>query len=195
VNSSCCRPTQAAAAELLACRREVLEALYCGGPTSSRAPRFRPFVQYYSHQGLDMQMFLPARNAIFSALLSCGIAVSKFYVFCISGMSRPLLPPSTIRCRCRSILSLQRTCVHFSDSMLWQMHECRARTPLRLKMCPHKCIVATFDSALRVFVLSRSSTADVALQLPSPLQSNSPLYCFSTRPSPRSIPFCDAALK
>lgn len=74
-----------------------------------------------------MPIFVPACDAILTAL-SSGTAVG---VFCISGLSRaPAVAAAYLIAHCGMsavdairCVSLQRSCVHFSDSMLRQLHE------------------------------------------------------------------------
>jgi serine/threonine/tyrosine-interacting protein len=87
------------------------------------------FFEFSSHHGLELLMpiFVPACDAILTAL-SSGTAVG---VFCISGLSRaPAVAAAYLIAHCGMsavdairCVSSQRSCVHFSDSMLRQLHE------------------------------------------------------------------------
>lgn len=87
------------------------------------------FFEVSSHHGLELLLpiFLPACDAI-GAALSSGSVVG---LFCISGLSRaPAVAAAYLIARCGMpaadavhCVSSQRSCVHFSDSILRQLHE------------------------------------------------------------------------
>ncbi len=87
------------------------------------------FFEFSSHHGLELLMpiFLPACEAIRTAITS-GNAVG---LFCISGLSRaPSIAAAYLIAQCGmtaveavQCVSSQRSCVHFSDSFLRQLHE------------------------------------------------------------------------
>jgi serine/threonine/tyrosine-interacting protein len=92
-------------------------------------PHSTVFFEFSSHHGLELLMpiFLPACVAIHAAL-SAGNAVG---LFCISGLSRaPSIAAAYLIAQCGmsaadavQSVSSQRSCVHFSDSILRQLHE------------------------------------------------------------------------
>jgi hypothetical protein len=87
------------------------------------------FFEFSSHHGLELliPIFLPACDAIQAALAS-GNSVG---LFCISGLSRaPAVAAAFLITHCgmsavhaTQCVSLHRSCVHFSDSILRQLHE------------------------------------------------------------------------
>ena len=87
------------------------------------------FFEVASHHGLELliPIFLPACEAI-SAALSTGNVVG---LFCISGLSRAPAVAAAYLMAYRGMsvvdavhcVSSQRSCVHFSDSILRQLHE------------------------------------------------------------------------
>jgi hypothetical protein len=87
------------------------------------------FFEFSSHHGIELLMpiFLPACNVIHAAL-STGSAVG---LFCVSGLSRaPAVAAAYLIAHCAmsaleaaQCVSAQRSCVHFSDSILRQLHE------------------------------------------------------------------------
>lgn len=87
------------------------------------------FFEFQSHHGLELLMpiFLPACGVI-RAALSAGDTVG---LFCVSGLSRaPAVAAAYLIAHCgmsaveaAQCVTVRRSCVHFSDSILRQLHE------------------------------------------------------------------------
>jgi serine/threonine/tyrosine-interacting protein len=103
------------------------------------------FFEVSSHHGLELLLpiFLPACEAI-GAALSSGNVVG---LFCISGLSRaPAVAAAYLISRCGMpvveavhCVSSQRSCVHFSDSILRQLHEFELLHKSRISVASFIC--------------------------------------------------------